>query len=186
MIRRENINGKLISLCPLEVGDVDVFYEAVKESTLELSSWFLWCPVGYNRNDAEKFINSRLAAWNNGEEFDFMISDIDSHKFIGVIGLNRVDMKNRFANIGYWIRKGATGKGYATAALKIIAEWGLRELKLNRVEVICVVENISSIRVAEKAGFVREGVLRSRVILDGIAHDAVMLAMVREGIDQYR
>lgn len=182
MISKKEYKDEGILIRPLKASDADNFYDAVKESVSQLSQWFQWCHTGYSREEATKFIDSCLVAWTTGHQYDFSIEDISIRRFIGVIGLNRIDKKNGSANIGYWIRRGATGNGYATAALKLVAKWGFTELNLNRVEALCAIGNLSSIRVAEKAGFLREGVLRGRFMLKGSPHDAVLLAMLREEV----
>jgi len=67
----------------------------------------------------------------------------------------------------------------ATPATRLVAAWGFANTKLNRLEILASVRNLASIRVAEKAGGVREGVLRSRLLLHGQPHDAVIFSIIR-------
>jgi RimJ/RimL family protein N-acetyltransferase len=162
--------------------DVDNFYEAAKESSEQLMKWFEWYNKDYSRENAEKFICSRKNAWDMQEEFSFLIEEKHNNRFVGVIGLNRIDMVNKLANIGYWIRTSAAGKGYATAALQLLARYSFERLGFIRLEILCLPNNLPSIRVAEKAGFKREGILRKRLMLRDISNDVVLLSLLQEDI----
>lgn len=65
------------------------------------------------------------------------------------------------AEVGYWVRREARGRGYATRATRLVSESGIHELALSRIQLHAFPENVASQRVAEKAGFTREGILRS-------------------------
>jgi RimJ/RimL family protein N-acetyltransferase len=67
----------------------------------------------------------------------------------------------------------------ATEAVKLAREWGFAETGLVRLEVLVAVGNLASRRVAEKAGAVYEGTLRSRLLVQGTRHDAAMYAFIR-------
>jgi ribosomal-protein-serine acetyltransferase len=83
--------------------------------------------------------------------------------------------------VGYWVRSSATPQGVATAALQRLVQWAFQHTALMRLEVVVSTQNAASLRVAEKAGAVREGVLRKRLLLHGVWHDAVLFSFVRPG-----
>jgi RimJ/RimL family protein N-acetyltransferase len=60
----------------------------------------------------------------------------------------------------------------------LLADFGFKELKLNRIETLVAVDNLASQRVAAKVGAVREGILRNRLLLRGKIHDAVMFSLI--------
>ncbi len=70
----------------------------------------------------------------------------------------------------------ARGRGIATEALRLLTDWGFTTLGLGRVQVFVATENVAALRLAESAGFRREGVLRSYLAVDGGRLDAVVLA----------
>jgi RimJ/RimL family protein N-acetyltransferase len=100
--------------------------------------------------------------------------DARDGSLVGGCGLNQIEWQNRRANLGYWVRRSALGKGYACQATQLLVDLGLGDLGLNRVEIVVAVENRASQKVAEKAGAHREGVARKRLLLHGVAHDAVV------------
>jgi ribosomal-protein-serine acetyltransferase len=65
---------------------------------------------------------------------------------------------------------------------RLAARFGFEELGLQRVEIVAAVENVSSRRAAEKAGARREGILRKRIVLYGVTHDAVLYSLVAEDL----
>jgi RimJ/RimL family protein N-acetyltransferase len=71
------------------------------------------------------------------------------------------------------------GRGAAVAAVRQVADWAFAQTELVRLEVVCAVGNVRSQRTAERAGAVREGVLRQRLLIHGQAHDAVMHSILR-------
>ena len=81
-------------------------------------------------------------------------------------------------NLGYWLRSGYTGKGYATIATKLVVEYGIRQLNLKRIEIVASVKNIDSQGVAERSGACREGISRNRLLIHDKFHDAVVYSFV--------
>jgi RimJ/RimL family protein N-acetyltransferase len=84
--------------------------------------------------------------------------------------------------VGYWMKREARGRGLATRALALVSRWALGEKRLARFQLRADVENVASQRVAEKAGFVREGVLRSSLELKGERRDVIMYSLVPEDL----
>src|SRR5215218_2871531 len=97
----------------------------------------------------------------DGERAGFAIVDEASGEFLGMAALVKLDRDAREAEAGYIVAPAARGRGIAVRALRMLTDWSLQELGLERIELRIEVENEPSIRVAERAGFVREGVLRS-------------------------
>ena len=98
------------------------------------------------------------------------------------MGLNFFNRVHQVANLGYWVRTSATGRGVATKAAHLVARFGFAQLGLHRIEILAAVDNIASQRVAEKVGAVREGVLRKRLLINGESLDAVMFSLLPEDV----
>jgi RimJ/RimL family protein N-acetyltransferase len=82
------------------------------------------------------------------------------------------------AEIGYWLAPEARGRGAATRALRLLSSWALRELPIARLQLTTDVENDASQRVATRAGFTREAVLRAWFDDRGERRDAVMFSLL--------
>lgn len=157
--------------------DVDALYDAVMESHAELSPWMPWCHSAYSRSDTESWVNSRSAAWELNQEWSFLIVDA-ADRVLGACGIHRIELRNGVAELGYWVRTSATRQGVATSATRQLCEWSFRERGLHRLEILVSAENLSSQRVAQKAGGVREGVLRERILLHGRRHDCELWSIL--------
>jgi RimJ/RimL family protein N-acetyltransferase len=86
---------------------------------------------------------------------------------------------------GYWLGEPYWGRGIVTAAVRATAEYIQTHLDLVRLVAPVFEWNPASMRVLEKCGFVREGVLRKSIIKDGQIIDAVLYARIRAR-DPYR
>ncbi|WP_428674636.1 GNAT family N-acetyltransferase, partial [Roseibium sp.] len=69
--------------------------------------------------------------------------------------------------LGYWMGEPFAGNGYMTEAVAVAVRYAFDELRLHRVEAACIPDNTRSIRLLEKAGFEREGLMRSYLKIDG-------------------
>jgi RimJ/RimL family protein N-acetyltransferase len=68
-----------------------------------------------------------------------------------------LDREPGYGEIGYWVAAEARGRGVATRAVRLLADWGRAELGLTRIDVLPHRDNAASRRVAEKAGFTETG-----------------------------
>jgi RimJ/RimL family protein N-acetyltransferase len=162
--------------------DLDPLYEAIIESLPELSRWMWWAHENYAKSETATFIESQQNPEAGGDEDGFGIFEKGSGRVLGCAGLNRVDRTNKYCNLGYWVRSSATGRGIATTVARRLATFALTELGMNRVEVIAAVENVASLRVAEKIGAKREGIARDRLVVGERVHDAWVHSIVRSDL----
>ena len=176
------LSDETISIRTYREGDADVLYEAVRESIAEVSPWLPWCHEDYSIEESREFVSTRGKSAADGEWYSFGVFEKDSGKFLGGVGLNFINRVHLMANLGYWVRSSSVGRGVATSATKLAASFGFEELGLHRIEIVAAVENIASQRVAEKAGAVREGVLRKRLLIRGESQDAVLFSLVPEDL----
>lgn len=158
--------------------DAPELYSAVRESLVELSVWMPWAHPEYTLTDAANWITATQNGHADGSMYDFAIVSSDG-RYLGGCGLNQISRFNAVANLGYWVRASAMGRGVAVKAVKLVSDWALRNTDLNRLEILAAVQNVRSQRVAEKAGAHREGTLRKRLMLHGRPTDAVLYSICR-------
>jgi ribosomal-protein-serine acetyltransferase len=170
--------GPEVVLRPLALADSAVVMAAIEESRTELAAWMAWLSPAFGEPDVRDYIVRVSLEREKSESFEFGIFDT-SGAFLGNCGINRISSANRYANLGYWIRTSRTGHGFATASVRALAAWAFEHTQLNRLEIVAAFDNVRSQRVAERAGAMREGVLRKRQMLRGLAHDEVMYSLVR-------
>jgi ribosomal-protein-serine acetyltransferase len=171
-----------VAIRSYQPGDAPLLYEAARESIADISPWLPWCHPGYTLEESEKWLETCLAEQEARRAFDFAVCDEDTHQFLGVVAINQLHPVHQFANLGYWVRSSCAGHGVAVAAVRLCAQFGFEELKLKRLEILTAAGNVRSQRVAAKAGAMREGVLRQRLIISGVWHDAVLFSLIPEDL----
>jgi RimJ/RimL family protein N-acetyltransferase len=112
----------------------------------------------------------------------FIMVDRESGRLVGAIGVFHADWEVRSTEIGYGVRGDARGKGYATEALLAVARWALTEGGIQRAWLTANTDNVASVRVAEKAGFRREGTLRRAGKEDDGLHDQALFSLLDDEI----
>ena len=171
-----------ILLRPYRPDDAASVYEAARESVNEVGIWLPWCHAGYTLAESKKWIKTCGENWNKGTAYEFAVLDSQTGRYLGGCGLNHIDPAYKTTNLGYWVRSGSTGHGIATTAAMLLARFGFVQLHLNRIEIIVAVENSRSQRVAEKAGAKHEGILRNRIPINGLVHDAVVFSFIPQDL----
>src|SRR6266481_3513659 len=171
-----------IGLRQFTLEDVPALFNAIRESMTQLSAWMVWAHPDYSTEDTQAFVMKCGPGWEKGEQYSFAIIDLHDGQFLGSVGLSAVNRAHGFANLGYWVHSRKTRHGVATSATRMAARFSFQTLKLNRVELLVPTPNVASQRVAEKAGAQREGLLRKRLQLNGIAHDAFVYSFVQEDL----
>ena len=172
------VRGERVVLRPWRLEDVPAVTAACQEA--EIARWLAFVPQPYTEEDARFYIQNCLNA--REDRTPFAITDAETGEVIGSIDMriNRMDT----GHVGYWLAAEARGRGLTAAALLALSRWGFEELGLGRVELVTDPDNIASQRVAEKAGFMREGILRSILVnRDGSRRDGVMFSLLPEDLD---
>jgi RimJ/RimL family protein N-acetyltransferase len=164
------LEDDVIRLRPFTEDDVPAVVAACQDP--EIPRWTR-VPSPYTEADAREFLAIR-------SERAFAIADRITGELLGAIGAREEDEGR--VEVGYWIAREARGRGVATRALQLLVAWSFEEVGAERVQLITDPANVASQRVAEKAGFQREGTLRSWIEIKGTRRDAVMYSLLPEDL----
>lgn len=166
------------ALRPWRESDVPALVQACRDP--EIPRWTR-VPASYGETDARAFMLQRYEAVAAGTTAPFAIvcAATPEARLLGSISLMRLDWRHRRAEVGYWLAPWGRGHGHATRAVRLICAWGFRSLALERVELIAASANLASQRVAERAGFTREALLRSYLRGQEGQRDAVAFGLLR-------
>ncbi|MGD2102057.1 MAG: GNAT family protein [Acidimicrobiia bacterium] len=148
-----------------DAGSLD---EAIRESLADLNLWLPWARLDYTTADTTAFIRESLLAWKEERAWDYSIrlqEDPKSH--VGNISFWTVSKLGKIAEVGYWIRSSATGRGICTEAVDLLLKEIFESLGYHKIVLRIAVGNDASDRVAQKLGFTREGVLREELLIRG-------------------
>jgi ribosomal-protein-serine acetyltransferase len=185
ILRSITLRDDRVLLRAVEENVSTAIHEAIVESLNELCRWMAWCRIDYDRAETDGFAHAQPQAWQEAREYGFVILDRHTERLLGCCGLNHLDWLNLMANLGYWVRTSACGRGIATAATKLVLRFAFEQLGLQRVEIVAAEGNIASQRVAEKVGAMRECLARNRCRAAGVQQDAYIYSVIPDdlGVD---
>lgn len=137
-----------------------------------------WLDESFTLDTARKFYQRNVQKFESGEEIHLRL--VFNGKIVGGIDLFEINSRHRSAEIGYWLSKDQTGRGLVTRSVTRLLEHAFDELKLNRVAIKCVPENLKSRAIPEKLGFVQEGIERQSGWLHTRFVDHVVYSLVAD------
>jgi RimJ/RimL family protein N-acetyltransferase len=159
--------------------DLDITYPVAQESAAELRAWMPWAHSSPLRDSMEKYFSTCEEKWRTREMLDFQWIEKSSGELIGKGGFHHIDWVIPNFEIGYWLRTSYAGKGFCTEAVNGLVQFAKTKLYAKRLEIRSQPANARSRAVAERCGFVHEGVLRSSLLgADGALCDSCMYALV--------
>lgn len=133
-------------------------------------------PTIVEANDViEKFINFKPGTGR----LMFTIENLDGEN-VGALNLNSIDEKNGTFSIGMQIDRDHRGKGYGTAAMRILLRYAFFERRLNKYYGSVLEGNIASATMLKKLGCIEEGRRRQMVYTDGKYHDEILFGLTRD------
>jgi RimJ/RimL family protein N-acetyltransferase len=168
----------------------DIGWITVACGDRELSRYVPSIPYPYSEADARAFVDHAARGWAEGRLAVFVIARAPRgpgrgqdqgqgiNPGLGLISLHLFASDPGLAEVGYWLCREARGRGVATTAVRLIARWAFRELGIGRLNLQTAPENLASQRVAERAGFTREGLLRAWLPTAGGRRDSVMFSLL--------
>jgi ribosomal-protein-alanine N-acetyltransferase len=148
----------------------------------------------YSKNEVMKLLGMRNDEEFKKEEYKqkngyasynrtfilFLLIEKVSNSVIGRCGLHNWNVDHKRAEIGYDIaEENYKRKGFMTEAVNAIIHYGFNDLKLHRIEALVGTENVASLRILEKQGFIKEGLLREHYYIDNKHVDSIMLSKLR-------
>ena len=140
-----------IALRGFESTDVPAIVAACQDP--EIPRWTL-VPSPYGAQDAHDYVRRMPSARAAGRALSLAIVDAADHdRLLGSIALNPVVWEQRAADVGYWVAAHARGRGVATRAVRMLADWAFRMLRLERLELRTQRDNHASQAIAAHAGF---------------------------------
>jgi len=147
----------------------------------EIPRWTV-VPHHYTERHARDFISGTAGDLKAGRELALAIVDGDG-RVLGALGLSNFDWANLKAEVGYWMAPESRRRGIGARAARMLAEWSIRTLGLERIELLANPMNEASQRLAERAGFTREGTLRGYRRRKGAREDLVMFSLLGEDLE---
>lgn len=141
-------------------------------------------PPIHSLQEAADFIEEMRHACATDQQRMWAVTLIGADTVIGLVSLqygnDRGDLYHRRAEVGYGFARAIWGQGIGSEAVRAVAHYGFDQLKLNRVYAGTIADNIASVRLLERLGFIREGTRRHHSLEDdGRFHDSAMYGLMR-------
>jgi RimJ/RimL family protein N-acetyltransferase len=163
--------------------DGAAWFDALRESLPELRRFLAvlpWVASDPTPESAETHCRTARANFVLRKDFLFLMRERSGARVLGAVGLHRPAWSVPKVEVGYWCRSSCTGRGYVAEAMPAMLRYAFERLGAVRVELVTDAENAASRRVAERAGFRLEGVLRhDRRAPDGSLRDTCVYARLR-------
>jgi RimJ/RimL family protein N-acetyltransferase len=176
-LRVPDLRDDVVALRPWRESDVPANLDAFSDPTVQRFSYPRADP--YTEADALAYVIDATRAWEAGTGAEFAcVAPDDDAAILGGASIYDIETEWRRASTGYWLAPRARGQGIATRAVRLLAGWAFDDLGIERLQLTCGPDNLASQRVAERAGFTREGVLRSQLPFKGQRRDTVVFSLL--------
>ncbi|KAA0546858.1 GNAT family N-acetyltransferase [Bacillus sp. BGMRC 2118] len=173
----EALETERLILRKLREDDIlEIFEYGSNDEVTKYVSWNTYQTI----EDAKVFLDHILTQYEQGAGAFWGIEDKKSNKLIGTIDFVSWNQKHKKAEIGYILSQDYWGKGIMTEAVQAVIKFGFKRMNLVRIEARCLVENIGSEKVMQKAGMHYEGLLRKSMFLKEIHRDIKLYAILKE------
>jgi ribosomal-protein-alanine N-acetyltransferase len=174
--------GDRILLKTPVAGDHAEWVAVRRQSESFLAPWEpRWAPDEFDRAAWRHRLRRYRQEVSEGTGMPFLIFEKSTGRLAGGITLGNIRHGvAQTGQIGYWMGVNHAGKGYMHEAVLLVVRFAFDTLRLHRIEAACIPDNQRSIRVLEKAGFRREGLLRSYLRINGVWQDHLLYALIAE------
>jgi len=166
------LDGERVSLRPVERQDLQFIREEKTDSRVRRS---LGWPYPENAAQIAEYFEETLSA---GDGVHLLV--VGEGDPAGTVGFHDISDDGRTAELGYWIAPERQGRGYATAAVQLLLEYGFEQRGFHRVEARVFERNEPSRGVVEKAGFTHEGRTREAEFIDGAYRDVDVYGLLAD------
>ena len=165
-----------LELCLPEERHAEEAHALVRQNLGHLKKWLPWATEELSLEDTCDYIRQNLQQF--AERQGFAMHIVFQSQIAGNVGYNTINWQDQKTEMGYWLGASYQGKGLMTKACRALIDHAFNELKLNRVEMQCAVDNRKSRRVPERLGFKEEGILRQAEWVHDHFNDLIVYGML--------
>ena len=161
--------------------DTPALQAAIEESFADLHPWMPWAAELQTLEETTAFLQKAETAFHTGEDFAVLAFLWTTGEFVLGTGVHPRNWRVPKFEIGYWCRRSMQRKGYTLEAVDCLTRLAFSEMGAERLEILCDSQNDASRKVAEKAGYHHEALLRAEDRAnDGSLRNTVIYALLRE------
>jgi ribosomal-protein-alanine N-acetyltransferase len=170
------LETKRLILRKMTIDDAEDLFEYASDP--EVARQVLW---NAHRciEDARNYLLYMIKKYEHLDVAEWGIVHKQDQKFIGTCGFAWWDIRNSRAEIGYALSRKYWNNGLMTEAVQAVIRFGFKQMKLNRIEARCMLDNPASERIMQKVGMRFEGIMRKHAFAKGEFHDLKMYALLK-------
>jgi [ribosomal protein S5]-alanine N-acetyltransferase len=170
------LTGERITLRPITEEDIPAYFALCADPDV---THYLSHPPYTNMEQAEEKVKKIIQWGKEGASFLWVIASKQSNCLMGTCCLFHLDKENQRAEFGYALAKVHWGQGLAYEATQIAIEHIFATQSLRRLEADADPRNLKSCALLERLGFIREGYLRERWLVDGVVSDTALYGLLK-------
>ncbi|MFZ5890620.1 MAG: GNAT family N-acetyltransferase [Myxococcota bacterium] len=159
-LRKNPVETPRTTLTPIDVNDGPELWDAVEGSRWHLERWLPWVPFNSTRDASLRYGDACAIDWDAGRAVRFAIRDKKTGELYGVVGLDSCVHLHRSCELGYWLRREATGRGLMTEAARAAVDFAFGRMGVHRIRCAAATDNVASLRVIARLEFRFEGIAR--------------------------
>lgn len=139
----------------------EALYAVVDKTRDTIREWLPWPDKTHSAEDeyTNYLVNWCQDHWENEKGFAYIITSKETKQILGCIDIFHISQEDKSGEIGYWLAKDAQGYGYMQEAVRALEREAF-EAGINRIIIRNDTKNLRSARVAERCGYVLEGIMR--------------------------
>ncbi|MCC6553896.1 MAG: GNAT family N-acetyltransferase [Polyangiaceae bacterium] len=177
-LRARPIETERLLLAPIDAADGPDIWIAVSGSRSSLQRWLPWVQFHTDPAASTRFAEACAVDWDQGRALRFVIRERSHRALAGVVGLEACVHMHRSCELGYWLRREATGRGLMTEAARGALDFAFNQMGAHRVRVAAATDNHPSLSVIGRLGFHFEGIARQAEWCDGRWLDHAVFALL--------
>jgi ribosomal-protein-serine acetyltransferase len=145
-----------------------------------LERWLPWVPFNNTREASLRYAEACTLDWDAGRAVRFGIRDRATRELLGVVGLDSCIHLHRSCELGYWLRREATGRGLMTEAARSTVDFAFSRMGVHRVRCAAATDNVPSLRVILRLDFRFEGIARQAELVQSRWLDHAVFAKLSQ------
>ena len=177
-VRARPIETERLLLLPVDPADGPELWFAVNGSRSFLQRWLPWVQFHTDPTASARFAEACAADWDHGRALRFVIRERAGRTLVGIVGLEACVHLHRACELGYWLRREATGRGLMTEASSACVDFAFKQMGTHRVRVAAATDNHASLHVIGRVGFRFEGIARQAEWCDNRWLDHAVFALL--------
>jgi len=162
----EIIETPRLILRPPTLNDAEIIFNKYTQDP-EVTRYLVW-PPHESIEMTKEFLGRCLRCWDDETAFPWVMTLKGDNTILGMVEMRISGFK---ADFGYAIATEYWNNGYTTEAVKALVQWAIDQESIYRVWAVCDLKNIGSVKVLEKAGLQREGILRRYSLHPGVSDE---------------